>query len=323
MSNQSTINRVKATQSVVADRTRRFGYSGGVPNLTMDAKDSGLDCNPLTGGKLLMFLPGKQGYLGGWDQNKGGYRRLHVDIMPAEYQYGVDKTFHTNEDFGYRNLDMLTALRHEFSNDNYFDEADEYFAVVHPTLTSCKFGLNQKVQLSDSEVGYSGLTYQHCPTCQLADLKSQACSDRIFKASDRLDSRILMELRDVCIEANEAALRYAEGRVQAVLSDIARKMTGTQPGRNTLNTIDRIHLKMQHKEENAQTNTATDMIKSLAKEMATAIAGTKTEAVPSLSEAELAEYQELKRKEAARARMAKARDSKGVKDDAKKVETIE
>lgn len=306
MKDQNVLNRVKSTQSVVQDRTRRLGYSGGVPNLVMDSKKSGLDCNPILGGQLLLFLPGKDGYLGGWDDMRGGYKRLYVDIMPGAYQFVVNKRFHTNEDFGYRNLDMLTNLKTEFVGDEYFDEAFDYFNIVHKKGIKCPYHLNQPVQLSDPEVGESTPVYQHCPTCQLADLESEACSERIYKVSDKFNSAILMQLRDELIVANKAALRHVESKRQMILSDIARKMTGTQPGRNTLNTIDRIHLKMMHKEENQQTNTATDMIKTLAQEMAVAMAGTKVE-TPTLSAEELAEYEAYKKR---KEQMAKAREAK-------------
>jgi hypothetical protein len=309
MTDQTTLNRIRATQSIAQDRTRRFGYSGGVPNLLMSTKDSGLDCNPIEGGRLLMFLPGKSGYLGGWDEMKGGYRRLHVDIMPAQFQFMVDKVFHTSEDFGWRNLDELTALPHTFTDGDYIDEAYDYFAVIHPTLHNCPYGLNTKIQTSDPEIGESALVFQHCPTCRLEDLKKSA-DERIFSSS--LDNSILIKLRDSIIEANEAALRHVNSKSQMVLSDIARKMTGTQPGRNTLNTIDRIHLKMMHKAENQTQNTATDMIKTLAKEMAQAMQGAP--ATPTLSPAEIAEYEAYKTR---KAQMARARDAKN------KVETVE
>lgn len=313
MTDQATTNRFKANERAVLDRTRRFGYSGGVPNLAMDAKKSGLDCNPIVGGKLLLFVPGRDGYLGGWDDTKGGYKRLHTEIMPGDYAVLVERRFHTGEDFGYRNLKMLTKVPYAFEDGVYTDEAYAYFDTLHPKCT-CPYGLNQSVQTSDPEVGESEMVYQHCPTCQLEELKSEACSQRIYQASATLDSRILADLRAVLIEANEAALRHVNGKSQMVLSDIARKMTGQMPGRNTLNTIDRIHLKMMHKEESVATSDSAAMIKSLATEMAKAFQAAPAPVAPvnTLSAEEVAEYEAYK---ARKAQMAKARESRGKKGE--------
>ena len=238
--------------------------------------------NPIRGGELLLFVhnPKASGYIGGGvDMFTGERKKQYVPLYPRDYQSVVDRAFHTQDDLGYRNLDMLTAVPMTVNDVEYIDDADKYFAVVHPKLP-CTYGLNRPVQLSDPEVGDSTPVYQHCPTCQLADLKSDACSQRIYEASETLDSNILAELRAVLIESNEAALRHVERKSQMVQSDIARKMTGTQPGRNVMNTIDFLHLKMMHKEVGTASNTSTEMIRGLAQEMATAMRTPMTPVVP-------------------------------------------
>jgi len=287
--------------------------------MAMDAAKSGLDCNPIKGGQLLLFTynPKASGYIGGGvDMFTGERKKQYTPLYPTDYQLLVDRAFHTNDDLGYRNLEMLTAVPLQISDTEYNDDADKYFAVVHPRLADCPYGLNQAVQLSDPEVGDSTPVYQHCPTCQLKDLKSDACSQRIYAASSELDSAILADLRAELITANEAALRHVERKAEMVRSDIARKMTGTQAGRNVLNTIDYIHLKMMHKEVNA--DSSTDSMRVLAQEMAAAIRGVApaVPAVPDgakvLSPEEAAEYEAY---QARKANMAKARAAKEVSND--------
>ena len=322
MSNNTLTRFRKANQTQISDTTRRFGYSGGTPMMAMDANKSGLEgCNPIRGGELLLFVynPKAAGYIGGGvDMFTGERKKQYVPLYPRDYQTVVDRAFHTNDDLGYRNLDMLTAVPMTVTDTEYSDDADKYFSVVHPRLSDCPYGLNQPVQLSDPEVGDSTPVYQHCPTCQLADLRSDACSQRIYEASATLDSQILADLRATLIEANEAALRHVERKSSMVQSDIARKMTGTQAGRNVLNAIDHLHFKMMHKEENAATNTSAEMIRGLAQEMAnamrqpTAVASTLPEGAKVMSAEEVAEYEAYK---ARKEQMAKARAAKEVAND--------
>lgn len=219
--------------------------------LTMDAKSSGLPCNPIWGQRLLPFYPGKAGYLGALNTMTSERRILHVDIMPGEFAHLVERRFFRDDDYGFRLLPMLTKLEYgviqENGQDIYLDEAYTYFDVVHPILGECPYGLFRDEQMSDPEVGESTPVWQPCPTCRLAHLKSQEVSDRIFEASSELDSSILASLRTALIESNEATLRHIARKSQMVQGDIARKMTGSMPGRNVLNTIDLIHLKMMHK----------------------------------------------------------------------------
>ena len=353
----SIIDQIHSGTTVPADLRRRFGYSAGVPNLTIDGKKSGLKCNPIDGGVLLPFYAGKDGYKGGLKPD-GSYQQVYVDILPAEYAYRVDKLFHQNIDAGYRNLEMLTDLPyemppprpslprvvdgntrrqdgyelsehnkrmnayHELYNDEWYKQNDlayAYFNVVHPVLTSCEFGLNQRVQLNDPGVQPGELFYQHCPSCRLAHLRSDACAEAIYTASVAMDSKILADLRSVLISANEAALSFIQAQQAMVAGDIANRMTGSANGRSNLNAIDRIHLKMLHKTESAQVNTQTEMVRTLAQEMAAAfrssapivaeapVAEAPVEATPTLTPEEIAEYHAYK---ARKEQMAKAREAK-------------
>lgn len=342
------IDQIQSGVREVTDRTRMFGYSAGLPNMNIDPKKSNLKCNPIDGGVLLPFFGGKDGYKGDIQPN-GAYRQLYLDIPPSEYAYRVDRMFREGVDMGYRTLKMLTQLPHELPpprpqmprsvdpitrrqdgyelaewnkrinaydslyNDEWYkqnDQAYAYFNTIHPVLTECEFGLNKLVQLNDPGTQPGTLFFQHCPTCRLAHLKSNECSEAVFAASDVMDSKILLELRETLIAANEAALSYANANVNKVLGDISKRMTGSDNGRSTLNTIERIHLQMQHKTENAKEDSSTTMIRTLAQEMAMTMKQNVVE-VPTLSADELEEYRELKAKKLeAQERMAKAREAR-------------
>ena len=317
--NTAQARQLQSSETVIRDRTRVFGYTGGAPGLLMDAKKSNLDCNPIEGGRLLMFPPGKDGYLGGLD-SKGKFKQVYVDLMPTDYANLVDRKFHLTDDMGFRMLPMLTSLPYkvwvdEAKNPHYEDEADKYFAVVHPTLSDCPYGLNQKMAHHNPEVGTGTHIFTHCPTCRLADLKSEACSKRIYDASVELSSEILLKLRETLIEANEATITHITAKSTMVLADVARTIAGGNGFRTGLNTVDRIHLKMLHKEENQQANTQLEMMKTLATEIATSMKGiaqpVAVEGV-TLTAEEAAEYAAYKMR---KANMAKAREAKGGKDE--------
>ena len=320
--NTAQAQQLQSSESVIRDRTRVFGYSGGSPGLLMDAKKSNLDCNPIDGGRLLMFPPGKDGYQGGLD-TKGKFRQLYVDLMPTDYANLVDRKFHLQDDMGFRMLPMLTALPYKAWTDvvdgkkvaRYEDEADKYFAVVHPALSDCPYGLNQKMAHHNPEVGTGTHIFTHCPTCRLADLKSEACNQRIYDASAELDSEILLKLREALIEANEATITHITAKSTMVMADVARTIAGGNGFRTGLNTIDRIHLKMLHKEENQQANTQLEQMKTLATEIASAMKGAQAPVQPSgvtITAEELAEYEAYK---ARKANMAKAREAKENKNE--------
>jgi len=319
--------KLQNSEVIVRDRTRVFGYTGGAPGLLMDAKKSSLDCNPIEGGRLLLFSPGKDGYLGGLDV-KGKFKQAYVDIMPTDYANLVDRRFHLTDDMGFRMLPMLTKLPYKVWTETvdgknvprYEDEANKYFDVVHPELAPCPFGLNTKLAHHNPEVGTGKLIFTHCPTCRLADLKSDACSERIYQASETLDSAILLELRRVLIEANEATITHITSKSTMVQADIARTIAGGTGFRTGMNAVDRIHLRQLHKEENQQSNTQLDAMKTLAQEMAAAMKSVQAPAVVeapvqegvTLTPDEAAEFAAYKAKKEL---MAKARAAKGGKDE--------
>lgn len=345
-----------ANQTQVNDRTRRFGYSGGVPNMLMDAKKSGLDCNPIEGGRLLLFLEGKDGFIQAGVDSLGNYRKAYHTNYPGNYLHAVDRRFHTQADHGFRPLGMLTKLAYETpppppakapnaseaKNNPYLvtqynekmadyeatytdewvrehDEAYTYFNIVHPELRDeCAFGLNKPIQMTDAGVGASTLVMQACPTCRLKELRSEECEKRIFEASQYLDSEVLMNLRAVLIEACEAALLHAQNKIEEVEGEIKGRLAGEKAGRTRFGTIERILLKMLHKEEKKEQNIA----EQLAQAMVTAAGAVQpapiapvAPAVPEggvvISEEDAKFLAEARQKQAeAQERMRKAREAK-------------
>jgi len=229
------------------DVTRRFGYSPGVPNLTMPQVASGLDCNPIKGGELLMFVPGTITVSGLYNPFTQSYTKTRKPVYPGEYATAVRNKFQDKEDFGYRNIECLTALPYSVDERGYIDEALKYFAVVHPEISNCPFGLNA---FTAREHGDD--VWQHCPTCRLEDLRSPACNDRIEKASVILDRNILRQLQQTLINANEAAIRWLERKVASVNADLEKRTRG-ENGKSFRNEIDYIYLKMLHQQV-TQTN---------------------------------------------------------------------
>lgn len=316
VTNPGIANKIRNTQAVIQDRTRRFGYHGGTPNLTFDPKSSGLTSNPITGGQLLPFYPVANGYTGALDPLMGIRKTLYTTMMPGELAYNVDRKFHLNEDFGFRLLPMLTELDYGLTPQGQpYDEAEGYFQTVHHPIADCPFGLFQYVQLADPEVGEATPVWQPCPTCRLASLKSDDVSLRIARSD--LSKDTLVGLREALIESNEATLRHVGRKSTAIQSDIARKMTGSMAGRNTLNTIDHIHLKMMHK--TLDKNSQNDFVQQLAE----AIQGVRqpqitTEGGMVLTEAQAAEYKQW---QINKERMAKAREAKEKKEGSNETDT--
>lgn len=322
MNNLAVANRLSGGQVAVNDRTRMFGYSAGAPGMIMDAKKSGLDCNPIEGGRLLMFVPGKDGYLGGLTRN--GYQKLYVDMMPSDYALMVERRFHTSDDMGFRVLKMLTPLSYKSEYRKvdgeiqgfYEDEALNYFSVVHPPQT-CPFDLEKAHPHHDPEVGTGEYVYTPCPTCRLANLQSNQTMERIADSSGQMDVPILRALHAMLVEANTAAVRHIERKKAMVDGDIAKTLAGRPGFRVGLNAIDRIHLKQLHKEENAQSNTQIETIKAFAEatvKAQQAIAVGQTVApttTPTITDAEYEEFLAFQaKKREAQERMAKARAAK-------------
>lgn len=229
---------------------RQFVYSGGMPHLVADGL--GTSSNPIQGGSAVSVYP-----IGGTipvrDSMTGDIKEARWEENPRDLVTGITRKFQTTEDFGVRALSMLTDLPYsvDAASGSLVDLAYGYFDVVHQMpKTPCSYGLNRPVQLTDPEVGASELSFQHCPTCQLAELLSDECSQRIADAVEGMafDVEILSDLREVLIEANRAAIARAERSTAMVAADIKNRATGSQNGRTKFNTIDAVMFKMQHRD---------------------------------------------------------------------------
>ncbi len=229
---------------------RQFVYSGGMPHLVADGL--GTSSNPIQGGSAVSVYP-----IGGTipvrDSMTGDIKEARWEENPRDLVTGITRKFQTTEDFGVRALSMLTDLPYNIDavSGSLVDLAYGYFDVVHQMpKTPCSYGLNRPVQLTDPEAGASELSFQHCPTCQLAELLSDECSQRIADAVEGMafDVEILSDLREVLIEANRAAIARAERSTAMVAADIKNRATGSQNGRTKFNTIDAVMFKMQHRD---------------------------------------------------------------------------
>lgn len=233
----------QAQQGVIVDNTRVFGYSGGVTHLIMDACDSGLSCNPIKGGTLLTFAtPEKHGYRGAYNSLKREYPQHYVVKTPSDNAYTVEREFRIKKDQGYRNLTPLKSLPYGFRDGVYADEAFHYFDVLHPEIANCPFDLEKDVRFDNEAFAYIA-----CPTCRLAELKSDACSQRIYEAgANGLDTQILADTRAIMIDACETAVRYTTSVVAELDMDMKKRLSGDH-GRTTRNEVDLIHLRQLHR----------------------------------------------------------------------------
>lgn len=304
----------------INDRTRRFCYTGGTPMMSLAAKNSGLDCNPITGGRLHQLVAKRQFYGGAYDPYKKTYPRLFNWELPGDFAKVLSQRFEQAADMGFRNLPMLTALPHSLdaTTNEYFDDAYAYFNVVHPFVGECPFGLNKDVQLTDPQAGQSTPVFQHCPTCQLKDLESQACLDRISNAVQSnpavYNEKTLLELRSTLIEANRASIAYVERSLAAVKAEIDGRRSGAPQGRTHFNTVDNIGFKMMHKEpaRDEQSTLITQLVQGLSANQVPPVAQTTNPVLTDEQIAQLAAFTEWQaeqkaKKEADAERMAKVR----------------
>lgn len=259
MSTTATVAKLKAANQIqVNDTTRRFGYSAGVPYLSIDPKYSGLPSRNVPGGRLLTFITEIETVVGPYNEQKKIYPHIPRQITPKEQVYYVAKKFHVGMDAGFRELQSLTKLPYglleEIKDPNtgkvvrpeqYADEGVDYFAVVHPKLRdACPFGLEDNF-VSHAEGNTGAEWFQACPTCRLAELESEECGMRI--ANSHLDRSILTNLRQELINACRAAIVFAETRISLIDADLEKRAHG-EHGRSHRWEVDFIYLKMVHRE---------------------------------------------------------------------------
>lgn len=266
MSEQATqLARFKAAQNTtVNDFTRRLGYSGGAPHLTIPPRFSGLSSASVPGGKLLLFSPQKEYRHGQFDEMTGTRPMVPHVVPPTELQGAVRRKFHEIYDCGYRDLDCLRELPYNVTDDAYTDDAPKYFNTVHPRL-ECSFGL-EAVYRTGTEGNVGAEWFQACPTCRLKSLKSDDLTKRI--ATSGLNQDILNELRAKLIESCEATIFFVERKVDLINADLEKRAHGEPQGRTSRNEVDYIHLKMLHRSLEKKAAPQEDITETIARVVA-------------------------------------------------------
>jgi hypothetical protein len=320
----SVITRANQTKAAVTvnDLTRRFVYSGGTPMLAINPKASGIPCNPIDGGILWPILPGLDIHTGAYNERKMRFDVTTRTTSPLENITYLRRLFVEGEqDMGVRVLESLTKVEHVYgtSEEESFDLAFDYFAVLHPEI-ECSFGL-EKVLTSTAPGQMSATHYQACPTCRLADLTSDECGQRIYRASERLDSAVLQALREELISANQATVNYATYQNDLTNADLEKRTRG-EHGKPNRTWVDFVYLKMLHikLDEKKPANSMDDLVTALKTAFTGKVSAdpsevlevAQTEGGVTLSAEEAAEYQAYLNRKAA---MAKARAAKTTKEN--------
>jgi len=282
----------RSNNITVNDLTRRLGYSGGTPYMSIDPKYSGLRRRCVPGGELLYFVTGTEMWLGAYDKMKQAYPTKIRNITPKEQQYYVRKKFLESDDMGYRDVECLVGQKYGLTNNDteYFDDAAKFFNVVHPPIT-CDFGL-EAVYRTGAEGNVGAEWFQPCPTCRLASLQSDEIERRI-EASD-LDKNILRQLRDTLIEACQATIAFANRKIDAVNADLEKRAHGEPQGRTSRYEVDYIYLKMAHKTLDKKEPQPVDMAATISTAVATTLAAIEAQKAEKPVDPEYAKYLEWK-----------------------------
>ncbi|MDL5055893.1 hypothetical protein [Geitlerinema calcuttense] len=323
----------------VDDRRRRLVYSGGTPHMACNPKTSGIESNPIEGGRLYVIAPGRDTMNGAFNEGTGSFDKKEIEIMPVTYIRGLYRKFVESDagDMGLRELRSLIEAPYEYGNtaEESYDLAFDYFNVLHPPLSKpCPFGL-ERVYSSVTPGNLNAQMYQSCPTCRLEELKSEACSERIFQASQSLDSGILQALREELIAACEATLAFADYQISVTEGQLEGAKHGEVGAKKTRNEIDQVYLKMRHRRIDAVREQETQQqIEILTTSLQNALQGAASQPVKAEAPAEApaedvivlsgedkAKYEEWQKRSAA---LAKAREvqkqNKATKDEEPKEE---
>lgn len=189
-------------------------------------------------GELILFKPRVDTHLNNdFRQSKAEQSsRQFADAVASKFTHGG------SGDFGFRVLECLTPL--EYDKVAGTDEADAYFATVHPDfIGACDMGLETNVGRRFDKNADS----DPCPTCRLKYLESEACIKKI--ADSDLDQSVLNALRDTLIESYKVGLVHARNKYEQSAGEVASRAAGAQSGKSSLDDADRHFMKMIHKKE--------------------------------------------------------------------------
>lgn len=189
-------------------------------------------------GELILFKPRVDAYM------NNDFRQSTMEFSPRSFANTVAAKFAhgASGDFGFRILESLTPL--EYDKATGYDEADRYFAVVHPDfIGSCEMGLETNVGRHFDKNAAS----DPCPTCRLKYLESDACLKAI--AGSDLDKDVLESLRTTLIESYKTGIAHARQKYEQSAGEVAARAAGAQSGKASLDDADRHFMKMIHKKE--------------------------------------------------------------------------
>jgi hypothetical protein len=226
------------TTSNPVDRRRVYGFAPGFKYMRARPLATNLQTEDIPQGELILFKPRVDSYF------NNDFRQSTMEQSPRHFADTVAAKFRHggSGDFGFRILDCLTPL--EYDRVTGVDEADKYFATVHPDhIGACEMGLETNVGRRFDKNSPS----DPCPTCRLAYLESDKCTKAI-DGSD-LDKGTLSELRQLLIESYRAGILHARHKYDQSAGEVAARAAGAQSGKSSLDDADRHFMKMIHKKE--------------------------------------------------------------------------
>lgn len=274
------------TTVLPVNRTRVLGYAPGWTHfMELDPLGSNQQSRQIPQGQLIVFKPHVNP---GYD---GDFNYLPVENTAQYYADNLTNNFHHGEnDWGYRTLNFLTDL--PYDKETGWDEADEYFEVLHPQLT-CEMGLEIPTE-SNLNVPVP------CPTCRLKWLKSTECEAAI--QSSPKDYHTLTTFKDTLIASQEAALRFARKKLDETKGDMQKARAGA-PGKAAYQDCDYHYMNMLHKKPDhiEQADLMNRQAQIQGEAIAAGVRGANNDPTSGMSNAEKAEFYTWKAEKEAKA----------------------
>lgn len=227
------------TKFKIIDRTRMFGFSGGMPHMIMSPLASNQPREEIGQGQLILFKPHVEQAV------DGDFQPAPLENPPKSYAAALTYNFGTDaeNDWGYRTLPFLTEL--DYDKETGRDEADLYFDAVHPKFSqidkTCEMGLEVVVFNDNDDVP------RPCPTCRLQYLASQECMDRMANSGLRQD--ILSQLHQTITVSYTQARAFAQKKLDESKSEIDKGRNGQPSMKLAFTDVDNFYMKMLHRKE--------------------------------------------------------------------------
>lgn len=232
------------------DRTRVYGFAPGLKYMPVRGLVAGR--GDIGQGQLVIFKPRVETHLDALfnDAKTEHSARTQARQVLAKYAGGP------GGDTGFRILDMLTNLPYDKTTGE--DEAEAYFAVVHPNMIgSCEMGLETNVggdwELSGGPNSTAipvplsrlnpNLPSDPCATCRLKWLQSAELTVAIENSG--LDVNVLNSLRNTLIQSYSAFRAFARKKVDESKGDIGSSASG-KPGKASYDEADYHYMAVIH-----------------------------------------------------------------------------